>query len=569
MAIHVWYGRPIMGRLSDSFTLLQRLARTFSELPLSPSHRRSALRWGRALGATAVPMLVRELAGTNDVRSGWAFSLLLELSDGGQRDRVCGAMRELATSDVCDEAKLRALALLTELGADQVPTRLRNPQAARAHSMRKLAASLSTLAEVAQAASMLSAQLDDDELPVFLRNLSDADARGGALLAAELLVRDDLAPSVRAELEPLVAGGPRPAFKASRAKRHVRIAHHPDGHSLVIAWARRPRAQPARYRSASALIDPTGALLELRYGDDATSRQIERGLVGSFVASGFVLDSDDANRARRELLAAIEKLDSSVSLPAEFYLGRDLFGLGLADHLGVRPTPTTDVELLVSRGFEAYREGEVSVAEKVFERILDREDSGRALAGLGLCALARGDLDRAETALREAATADPECAEHLWNLGAVAHRRGCRGSVYLALSAFVDKADDSDPRLADARAFVREFERHARLQHPEAEPIAVASADRDLSLGRGAVARGDLGGAETYFVRAATRVPSHYAAWTELAQLRSRLGRLREAKICARRALVANPTYELASQVVDFIASAQRRVPPREPQPEL
>jgi len=557
-----------MGRLSDSFTLLQRLARTFAELPLSPGHRRSALLWARALGATAVPMSVRELIGPDEARTGWAFAVLVELADGGHRERVCEAMREIAASDASDEAKLRALALLSELGADQVPAQLRNPQAARARSMRKLAASLSNQADVAQAASMLAAQLGDEELAVFLRNLRDADARGGAMLASELLVRDDLVPGLRAELEHLVAGGPRPIFKTSRAKRHVRIARHPDGHTLLIAWARRPRAQPTRYRSASALITPSGTLLEFRYGDDATSAQIDRGLLGSFLASGFVVESDDHSRARRLLLAAIEGLADDALLPAEFYLGRDLFDLGFADHLDVRPTPTTDLELLVSRGFEAYRDGHVAIAETLFERILEREDSGRARAGLGLCALARGDLDGAEAALREAANAEPECAEHLWNLGAVAHRRGCRGSVYLALSAFAGRADASDPRLAHARAFVSEFERHARLLHPDTEPIAVASADRDLSLGLRAMASGDLAGAEGFLVRAATRVPSHYAAWTELAQLRSRLGQLSEAKLCARRALVANPTYELATQVADVIASAQRYLPNRH-QPDL
>ena len=62
------YGMAVlMGALTDSFTLLRRLAMTFEEAGSLPAkHRRSALRWAVALGKTAVPMCARELSESVD-----------------------------------------------------------------------------------------------------------------------------------------------------------------------------------------------------------------------------------------------------------------------------------------------------------------------------------------------------------------------------------------------------------------------------------------------------------------------------------------------------------------------
>ena len=354
----------IMAGMSDSFTLLQRLSGSFAQADrLNASHRRSAIRWARALGSTAVPLCARELEADDESRASWAFTLLLELSDAGLRERVCEAMRKVAAGAASDRAKLRALAMLADLGEESVDARLADPQAARAESMKKLANSLSTQVEIAQAASMIVAQLPEEDLVSFMRDLIDVDSPGGCALTSELLIREDIDPGVRAQLEPLLTDAAPKKLPKPRSKRRSLVARHTDGHALLISWARRRKTDPPRYRSATALVDHNGELLEFRYGDDATATEIEKKLIGGFINSGFEIESEDPTQAKDELLDALKRTSSSSPLPAEFYLGRDLFDLALSEHLNWRPRPAVDGELTLDRGCEAGRSGGVFAAE--------------------------------------------------------------------------------------------------------------------------------------------------------------------------------------------------------------
>jgi Flp pilus assembly protein TadD len=107
---------------------------------------------------------------------------------------------------------------------------------------------------------------------------------------------------------------------------------------------------------------------------------------------------------------------------------------------------------------------------------------------------------------------------------------------------------------------VREFERLARFQHPDVEPMAVATADRHDSLGQRAVGEGNFDDGYQHFMRATRMVASHFVAWTDLAMLLARQGRSGEARVCARRALTSNPTYEPARDVLDLLASVEASV---------
>ncbi|MBT8493677.1 MAG: tetratricopeptide repeat protein [Deltaproteobacteria bacterium] len=551
-----------MGGITDSFTLLRRLALTFAGAgALTAKHRRSAVRWAVALGNTSVPICARELERDgNDDRTGWAYTLLVELADAGHRERVVESLNEIAAGATSDGAKLRAIAVLTDLGEQPVAASLSDPAAARAESMKKLAAGLKYLEDVAQAASMVLAQLTEGELPEFLRDLIDIDARG-LNLAAEVLIREELGAAVRSEIELLVRGQALPKLGSSRSKRYCCEARHPDGHVVLVVWRRRAASSPARFRSASALIAPTGVLAELQYGDNMTRSDIEGRLVAGFRARGFDCTNINAEKAGRDLLEALRHFPAS--LPMEFYLARDLFVLGPGDHLAHRPALPIDTERTVARAFEAYRDGDLDTSEKLFESLQGHEV--RAHSGLGLCAMAKGELERAERAFERAIERDPQSAENFWNLAALAHKRGCRGSCYIALTAFVAKAGRRDDRLAQARAFVLEFERLARLQHPETDPMAVATADRDDTLGRRAVGEGKLDDGYQCFLRATRRVDSHFVAWTDLAMLLARQGRSAEARVCARRALATNPTYQPARSVLDLLASVEESRATRRP----
>lgn len=150
----------------EAFRDLRRLADWFASRP----HRRvgSALlveRIVKRLGATAVPLLGRELRSADPRRREAARDALATLAAHGDpaRARVTAELQAITEGAAPDEAKVVALGLLSELG-EHADARFADPGAIRARAAIALAAHLETAADVAGAADLMVHQLEADDL---------------------------------------------------------------------------------------------------------------------------------------------------------------------------------------------------------------------------------------------------------------------------------------------------------------------------------------------------------------------------------------------------------------------
>src|SRR5687768_9757868 len=134
-----WFGRP--GDRQRSTLVLERLA--------------------RKLGATAIPLLGRELRQTDAFRREAARTALALLATTDARVRVIRELRVVTGDTSADEAKVCALGLLAELG-EHAAARFSDPAAIQRRSALALAAQLDGPSDVASAIDMMVRQLAAD-----------------------------------------------------------------------------------------------------------------------------------------------------------------------------------------------------------------------------------------------------------------------------------------------------------------------------------------------------------------------------------------------------------------------
>jgi tetratricopeptide (TPR) repeat protein len=241
-------GLSARGSVSFAFVKLQRLVQSFDEVgsatPTEAGVRR-ALRLAVQLGATALPLCVRELGSSDARRARWAEVLLGHLGARPElHARVVAALRELAGAggaepgpplergaELGDAARARARRMLAELGErlsapepDQ-PYQVSNlgarlssasasPPASRVGSglsgrdavpldparLRAGMARMSTQAEVAQVADRMLSALEPMALVLLVDELGERDPARALRLADEILLRNDLDGQTRASL---------------------------------------------------------------------------------------------------------------------------------------------------------------------------------------------------------------------------------------------------------------------------------------------------------------------------------------------------------------------------------
>jgi tetratricopeptide (TPR) repeat protein len=221
------------GSVSFAFVKLQRLVQSFDEVgsgagPTEEGVRR-VLRLAAQLGATALPLCVRELGGSDGRRARWAEVLLGHL--GAQRElhgRVVAALRELAGADRAEPGPsrahggpgTRARRILAELAEGlsapdpdqpyQLPdlesrlsSHLSSPGARPAASdgaaapldpdrLRADMERMSNQAEVAQVADRMLSALEPMALALLVEELGEQDPARALRLADEFLLRNDL-----------------------------------------------------------------------------------------------------------------------------------------------------------------------------------------------------------------------------------------------------------------------------------------------------------------------------------------------------------------------------------------
>jgi hypothetical protein len=467
---------------SFSLERLQRLRRSFGTLaggrPATARDERAIRQLVLDLGTTALPLLVRELADADDGRRRWAQALLGDLA-AAHHDRTIAALRATVTDPGApDRAKLGAVALLGELG-ERPPASapLQDGDSMRQRSLGELAGYLRTPADVARAADHLVAQLGEESIEGFIGDLARAATGPAALLLDELLGRHDLGAGIRRDLRDLRAAIPEPRRRPPPPRRRpsTTLGRNPDGRRILVVAARDGR--PARLRTLCALIGGDGRLADVHLVEDLALGSLAAAILDPLVAQGFAFDELGLDAARGWLIqAARTALLAGAPLPRDFYLGRDLLGLG-DEHLDGTSLRDVDAELaaLSEHAAALLRDGESAAARPLLERyVAERPDDPDGHAHLGLCALGLGDPETARRELARAAYLGPEEPLHQWNLCAVAWRTGDREACHDALTRYLalrDLAPEAAARRVRAERYLAELETIHGVARPAAAPV--------------------------------------------------------------------------------------------------
>jgi tetratricopeptide (TPR) repeat protein len=461
-----------------AFRDLRKLADWFSTSPLRASLRIDRI--VRRLGATAVPLLGRELQSPDPWRREAARDALEAIATHGTaaRARVADELHAITGGEVADEAKVVALGLLSELG-ERADVQFADPAAIRMRSAIALASQLETSADLAGAAELMVHQLEADDMVQMLEVMAEAAPEAARRLAAELALRLDVPNGVRDQLALLVATlAPRRGAdatadahgrRAEPAQVAVQVAVLVDAAARLVVIASRKIAGPRRWRRWAVLIGASGRIEDCLHEDDAGPDSDGENLSAELCRDGYRVASTELEHAHDVVAAAARRtVESTRALPAPYYLGRDL--LDLADcHLGAcgRAHPASAA---LARAIELVAAGDHVRALPLLEAC--DPDNPDAAAALAAVLLSQDRPTAALASLDRALAAEPDWPLHHWNLAAALHQLGDQRGCYHALRRFVATsavpsgllADPAQPaRVACAERMLAELERTARL----------------------------------------------------------------------------------------------------------
>ncbi len=171
------------------------------------------------------------------------------------------------------------------------------------------------------------------------------------------------------------------------------------------------------------------------------------------------------------------------------------------------------------------------------------DDAGLHTA-FGLLLLDQGELSRATFHLERAAAIAPDAAIHHWNLAVVAQRGRRQGRMYLALLAYLERAERArghKARRRAARAVVVAYNAAVRHALPGVRPPDLARGEDIFGRAYAALVAGDTGAAAEGFLRVLKLVPAHAPSWAHLGTAYAQLGMRDEARDCLERALSLQP----------------------------
>jgi len=454
--------------MESSFVDLRRLAEWLS--CASSSHRLPLHidRLVERLGATCVPMLGRALSARDSRGREVARLVFATLATRDElRDRVIDELRRVAVGDACDEGKVCALGLLAELGV-RGAARFADPGAIRRRSALALASQLDNVADVAAAADMMIAQLEDDEIVHLIDVMVDASRGAAYHLAVELCARLDLAAETRERIAESALDLTTPLPCADRPPRPTTVAVLVEPGGRVVVVASRKVSGERRWRRWAVLIGAHGSIDDCIHEELCGADGDHAPLVATLVADGYRVATTDLERARGIVAAAARhSCDEPDRLNSAYYLGRDLLDLGEA-HLGGRahahPTSTT-----LGRAVELIADSDIPRAQLLLARCDDSADAATATAA---CLLAQDRVADAVVQFARAVELEPDFALHHWNLAAALHLLGDATGCYHALCRFLVTSDapsglaadpDQPARMSLATRLCAELERTARL----------------------------------------------------------------------------------------------------------
>jgi len=187
-------------------------------------------------------------------------------------------------------------------------------------------------------------------------------------------------------------------------------------------------------------------------------------------------------------------------------------------------------------------------------------DSAEGRSALGVCLLELDDVDAAIDHLSEAIRLEPTQALHRWNLASAAKQADRMGGCYLALRDYLALGDDSDgyvERRAEAKSFVRAYERMLRGNHPGVPLRDVLRGEELFARAYAALSEGKHAEAAHGFESVLALVPRHYPSWGNLGAAYLALDRTAEAQRCLEHALELNPDYTIAKHNLLLIQAGQ------------
>ena len=464
-----------------AFRDLRKLADWFS----TGSHRSAAgdLHLGagrlvqlvRRLGATAIPLLMRELRGPDPQRRDAARDALGAIARHGDaaRMRVTAALRTVIDGDAADDAKVVAVGLLSDLG-ERADARFADPTAIRTRAAIALAGHLETAADVAGAADLMVRQLEPEDIVQMLEVMADAAPAAVHRLAGELVLRLDIAGDVRDRVAVIAAmlGDDRDrAPRSADPRRRTQAAVLVDGAGRRVVIASCWLTAARRWRRWAVLIGAAGRIEDCLHDDNAGPHGDASALSAALCGDGYRVASTELDRAHDIVAAAARAtVEAARALPSSYYLGRDLLDLGDA-HVrgpGARRDPAAAA---LARAVELVAAGEPARALPLLERC----DPGHpdAAAALAAALLAQDRPAAAIPALDRALAAEPDWPLHHWNLAVALRRLGDHRGCHHALCRFVATSaapsglsgdPDQAARLRWAERAIAELERGAWIE---------------------------------------------------------------------------------------------------------
>ena len=204
----------------------------------------------------------------------------------------------------------------------------------------------------------------------------------------------------------------------------------------------------------------------------------------------------------------------------------------------------------LERGLAYLEAGRPRAARRRLERFVARHpDNAEGRSALGVCLLELEEIDPAIDHLSEAIRLEPTQALHRWNLASAAKQADRMGGCYLALRdylALTDDGDGAEERRAEAKSFVRAYERMLRGNHPGVPLRDVLRGEELFARAYAALSEGRNSEAAHGFENVLALVPRHYPSWGNLGAAYLALERTAEAQRCLERALELNPDYTVA-----------------------
>jgi Flp pilus assembly protein TadD len=217
----------------------------------------------------------------------------------------------------------------------------------------------------------------------------------------------------------------------------------------------------------------------------------------------------------------------------------------------------------LERGLEYLEAGRPRAALRRLTRFVRANpEHAEGRSALGVCLLQLGEPERAMVHLARAAELEPDEALHRWNQAAAAKQADRLGGAYLALREYLrlesgDVEEGASERRAEAKSFVRAYERMLRDAHPGVALSDYLRGEELFARAYAALTEGRSADAVAGFEAVLALMPRHWPSWGNLGAAYLELDRPDDAERCLRRALELKPDYQPAQKNLALLEASR------------